>query len=158
MDSNFLHHTILLKWLSLSGDLNAYKFEQSGMYETRNLDFSDETWFTSLSTRIKLNRGLTFQGRYNYQGSRGDAQSIQKPISYLNLGASKKLFNNKGSLNFNVSNVFNSRKSRSETTGSDFFVSQVRSRNAARWSLSFAYRFDGKTGFKNRNAQRSNRN
>ncbi len=147
-----------LKWLSFNGDFNAYHFSQEGQYETQNLDFADETWQTSLSSRVKLNDGLSFQSRFTYQGKQGDAQSMRKAMSYLNMGMSKKLFNNKANLTFRASNVFNSRKTKRETTGTDFFVSQVSSRNAARWSLSFTYKFDGKTGFKDRNAQRSNRN
>lgn len=145
------------KWLSLNANLNGFRFEQNGVYLGRDLDNADETWFASLSSRVRVKGGWSFQARYNYQGRSSDAQSVQKAISYLNLGGSKKLFNNKGTLNLFVSNVFNTRKSREEITGTDFFVDQTRSRNAARWSLSFTYRFDGKTGFKNRSANRSNR-
>lgn len=147
-----------LKWLSFNGDFNAYRFTQEGVVETETLDFSDETWYTSLNTKIKLKHGITFQSRFNYQGERSNAQSKMKSISYLNLGASKKLFKNRASLIFNVSNVFDSRKTKEEITGQDFFVNQVRSRNAARWSLSFVYKFNGKSGHKNRQVQRSNRN
>jgi len=146
------------KWLSFNGSFNAYRFNQDGEFETQNLKYSDHTWFTSLSSSIKFNQGLTFQSRFNYQGKRGDAQSMRKAVSYLNMGISKKLFQNQANLTFNVSNVFNSRKYRTETTGTNFFINENRSRNAARWSLSFSYRFDGKTGFKNRRVQRSNRN
>ena len=146
-----------LKWLSLNANLNAFRFEQSGFYLGRDLDNADETWFASLSSRVLVKGGLSFQARYNYQGRSSDAQSVQKAISYLNLGASKKLFNNKATLNLFVSNVFNTRKRREEIMGPDFLVNETRSRNAARWSLSFTYRFDGKTEFKNRSANRSNR-
>ncbi|WP_082994742.1 TonB-dependent receptor domain-containing protein [Aquimarina megaterium] len=147
-----------LKWLSFNGDFNAYRFSQEGIAGTQKLDFSDETWQTSLSTRIRLKHGISIQSRFNYQGERGNAQSKRKSISYLNLGASKKLFKNKANLIFNVSNVFDSRKTREEITGTDFFVNQMRSRNGARWSLSFVYKFNGKSGHKTRRVQRSNRN
>ncbi|MBG6129590.1 outer membrane receptor protein involved in Fe transport [Aquimarina sp. EL_43] len=147
-----------LKWLSFNGDFNAYRFDQEGIAGTQKLDFSDETWQTSLSTRIKLKHGISIQSRFNHQGERGNAQSKRKSISYLNLGASKKLFKNRGNLIFNVSNVFDSRKTREEITGTDFFVNQMRSRNGARWSLSFVYKFNGKSGHKTRRVQRSNRN
>ncbi|PKV51291.1 outer membrane receptor protein involved in Fe transport [Aquimarina sp. MAR_2010_214] len=147
-----------LKWLSFNGDFNAYRFDQEGTAGTQELDFSDETWQTSLSTRLKLKHGISIQSRFNYQGERGNAQYKRKSISYLNLGASKKLFKNKANLIFNVSNVFDSRKTREEITGTDFFVNQVRSRNGARWSLSFVYKFNGKSDHKTRRVQRSNRN
>lgn len=145
------------KWLSLNANFNAYRFDQSGVYLGRSLDNADVTWFATLNSRFRVKGGWGFQARYNYQGRSSDAQSVQKAISYLNLGASKKLFHNKATLNLFVSNVFNTRKWRTAVTGSHFFVDETRSRNGARWSLSFTYRFDGKTGFKNRRANRSNR-
>ncbi|MEE9363165.1 MAG: TonB-dependent receptor [Cellulophaga sp.] len=146
-----------LKWLSFNGNFNAYKFTQEGMVDGRSLDYDDSTWFSSLGTRIKMGKGLAFQSRLNYQGVSNTAQTSEKALWYLNAGLSKKLFNNKGDLTFRVSNIFDTRKSKSETTGANFFVSSVRSRNAARFALSFSYKFDGNTGFKNRNAQRRNR-
>lgn len=147
-----------LKWLSFNGDFNAYRFDQEGIAGTQKLDFSDQTWQTSLSTRIKLKHGISIQSRFNHHGERGNAQSKRKSISYVNLGASKKLFKNRGDLIFNVSNVFDSRKTRQEITGTDFFVNQMSSRNGARWSLSFVYKFNGKSGHKTRRVQQSNRN
>ncbi len=147
-----------LKWLSFSGDFNAYNFSQEGMVSNRSLDFNNNTWFSSLSTRIKMGMGLTFQSRFNYQGEERNAQAIDKEVWFINAGLSKKLFKNKANLSFRASNIFNTRKSKSTTTGTNFLVNEIRSRNAARWALSFTYKFDGKTSFKNRNAQRSNRN
>ncbi|WP_103071658.1 TonB-dependent receptor domain-containing protein [Aquimarina sediminis] len=147
-----------IKWLSINGDFNAYHFSQEGKVGTQTLDFSDDTWYTSLNTKVKLKHGISLQSRFNYRAKRGNAQSKIKSISYLNLGASKKMFKNRGDLIFNVSNVFDSRKTREEIRGTDFFVNGVRSRNAARWSLSFVYKFNGKSVHKNRRVQRSNRN
>ncbi|MTI32679.1 TonB-dependent receptor domain-containing protein [Xanthovirga aplysinae] len=147
-----------LKWLSFNGDFNAFRFWQKGMLNDRELDNDDSTWFSSLETSVKMGKSLSFQTRLNYRGATSTAITFQKPIWYLNAGLSKKMFDNKGNLSFRASNIFNTRKTKSETTGDNFFVSQIRSRNAARYSLSFSYRFDGKTAFESRTSRRRNRN
>ncbi|MEW7278094.1 TonB-dependent receptor [Aquimarina sp. 2201CG1-2-11] len=147
-----------IKWLGFNADFNAYLFEQKGAVGTQNLDNDDTTWYTTLNTRIQLKHGITFQSRFNYRGERKTAQTRRKAISYLNFGISKRLFKNNGTLMINASNVFNSRKTREVITGTDFLVNQTRSRYGARWSLSFAYRFNGNSKHEDRRARRGNRN
>ncbi len=125
--------------------------------EAINLDASNETWRTSWSLNIKPKKGLSIQSRFNYQGSYRDAQTIAKSVSSLNLGISKSLFKDKGSLIFNVSNVFNTNKYREEITGQDFVIDRLSNFNAARWTLSFVYKFNKKEGEETREAKRSNR-
>ena len=146
-----------LKWLGFSGDFNSFRFEQKGIVDGRNISNKNSSWSSSLSTRIKMGNGFSFQNRFNYNGASKTAIRNNKAVWYTNAGISKRLFNNKGNVSFRVSNIFNSRKNRTETIGENFSVSEVRSRNAARFSIGFSYKFDGRTAYKARNAQRSNR-
>ena len=146
------------KWLGLNGELNAYTFDKKGKVETIILDASNETWRTSWSLNIKPINGLNFQSRFNYRGKNKDAQTTTKSVSSLNLGISKGLFGDKGSLIFNVSNVFNTNKYREEITGENFVIDRLSNFNAARWTLSFVYKFNKKGGEESREAKRSNRN
>ncbi|QKX07126.1 TonB-dependent receptor [Aquimarina sp. TRL1] len=147
-----------LKWLSLSGDMNAYHFTTKGRINDQDLTASNMTWYTNISSRFKIPGRITLQSRFHYRGRIENAQSTVKPMAYINMGASKKMFKNRAVLLFNVTNVFDSRKYKEETRGTDFFVNQIASRNAARWSLSFVYKFNGNSEYKNRRAKRSNRN
>ncbi|WP_109437388.1 TonB-dependent receptor domain-containing protein [Aquimarina sp. AU119] len=143
------------KWLKMNGEFNYFAFEEKGMAASRSFDFSDDTWFSSLDVRATLPEGFRLQGRFLHEGQRNNAQTKTKSISYLNLGLSKSLFNKRASVVLNVSNVFNTRKTRETISGNDFTVNRVLNRNAARWTLSFSYKFGNA---QNRNAKRSNRN
>lgn len=80
------------------------------------------------------------------------------PIKNLNIGFSKNILKNKGSIIFNASNILDSRIDNQEITGVNYKINQERSRNAQRYSLSFVYKFNQKPSDKNRRANRSNRN
>lgn len=146
-----------LKWLTVNAEFNIYKYKQQGFAESVNLDFSDSNWYTTWTLRAKPSDGLTIQGRFYYEGPYDDAQVKNESIFYLNLGASKNLFKNSSTLIFNVNNIFNTNKLRGTVEGEDFIINQVQNFNAARWTLSFVYKFNKKTGEREKRANRSNR-
>ncbi|WP_299162406.1 outer membrane beta-barrel family protein [uncultured Tenacibaculum sp.] len=147
-----------LKWLRFSGDFNMYAFKQKGILNNKVADFSNNTWFTNFTMNIRPTKTIRLQTRIFHQGEESNAQTKTKPITNLNFGLQKSLFNNKGSLIFNIYNVLDTRRSREQITGDNFSIYQDRSRNAQRFSLSFVYKFNQKPSDKNRNAKRSNRN
>ena len=146
------------KWLGINGEVNAYNFEKRGQIAAINLNTSNITWRSSWALNIKPKKGLNIQSRFNYRGPFSNAQTKTKSVSSLNIGVSQRIFKDKGSLILNVRNVFNSNKFKEETLGEDFVIDVLSNYNAARWTLSFVYKFNKKTGEKNREAKRSNRN
>lgn len=145
------------RWLTINGEINAYQFEKKGKIATTTLDITNESWRTSWSLNIKPQKGLTFQSRFNFRGRFDDAQTRAKAVSTLNLGLSKSLFKNKGTLIFNVSNVLNSNKYREEVRSDNFLINRLSNFNAARWTLSYVYKFNQKEGERSREAKRRNR-
>ncbi|MFH7014642.1 outer membrane beta-barrel family protein [Flavobacterium sp. FlaQc-47] len=144
----------LAKWLSLSAEFNAYSFSQEGSVATTNLDYSNETWTATLMSQIKFPQNFTFQSKFEYQAPVSDAQTKTKSYYYLSTALGKSLLNNNGMLTLSVSNIFNTRKIRETTVGSDFVVNQMTNFNAARWNLNFNYKFNKG---KNRKEHQSNR-
>ncbi|OXB23761.1 hypothetical protein B0A80_09785 [Flavobacterium tructae] len=142
------------KWLSLNAVLNAYSFDQKGNAGTTNLDYSNETWTATLISQIKLPQSLTFQSKFEYQAPVSDAQTHTKSYYYLSMALGKSLFKNNATLTLGVNNIFNTRKIRDTTIGSNFVVNQMTNFNAARWNLNFNYKFNKG---KNRKEQKSNR-
>ncbi len=143
-----------IKWLSLMGEVNLYRFEQEGALDSVDLGFSDETWYGVVVSQVKLPNDFSFQGRYFYQAPLGNAQIRAKSISFLNLALSKSLLNKKLQAVLAVSNVLNTRKSRERTLGNNFLVDEVFNPNAARWTLSLQYKFNNS---QDREAKGSNR-
>ena len=146
-----------LKWLRLNSDFNLFSYRQKGTIDFKDAAFSDKTWFVNFTTNIKVTKRIKMQTSFYYQGERSNAQITTAPISNLNMGISKTILKNKGSIVFNASNILNTRKDIQEIVGTSYKINQERSRNAQRFSLSFVYKFNQKPSDKNRSANRSNR-
>ncbi|WP_264523079.1 outer membrane beta-barrel family protein [Flavobacterium sp. N502536] len=87
-----------VKWLSLSGEINAYSFSQEGSVGTTNLDYSNETWTGTLISQIKFPKSFSFQSKFEYQAPVSDAQTHTKSYYYLSMALGKSLFKNNASL------------------------------------------------------------
>ena len=132
------------KKINLSGSFNFYGFDTKGEFNGQSFDNSDTTWSTRFSSRITLPGKIQWQTRLSYRGAQVNAQSDRKGIFSANIAFSKDLFKDNGTMVFNVSDIFNTRKRQGTTytanskTYSEF---QWRQRQV---SLSFTYRFNQK--------------
>ncbi|KQX00914.1 outer membrane beta-barrel family protein [Flavobacterium sp. Root420] len=131
-----------LKWLQVNMEMNFYHFSQKGNYQDENLDYEGKTFTGRLSTQIKLPAKFSFQGRYNFRGSQQNAQTRNNALQSLDFGLSKILLKEKATIVFDVTNAFNLRQNKSTTTGTDYYFAENSIPNAARYRLSFVYRFN----------------
>ncbi|MFV0540594.1 MAG: TonB-dependent receptor domain-containing protein [Aestuariibaculum sp.] len=131
------------KW-NVNGNFNLFHSKTKGFYN--NIDYGAEnlSWFARLNNKYTLPGEIDWQTRLFYAGPREDAQNKSKGEFGMDLAFSRDLFKEKASLAFNINDVFNSRKRRTEST-TDTFVSdsefQWRKRS---FTLSFTYRFNQK--------------
>ena len=147
-----------LKWLQINAEMNLYRFEQKGSYQEKNLDYSGETFTGRLSTQIKLPAKYSFQGRYNFRGAQRNAQTRNAALQSLDIGLSKALLKDKATLVFDVTNAFNLRQNKSTTIGTNYLFTENSIPNAARYRLSFVYRFNLTDPKVIRQANSANRN
>jgi len=131
-----------LKWLQLNAEMNYYHFKQKGNYMEQNLDYSSQNFTARLSTQIKLPAKFSFQARYNFRGEKQNAQTTSEALQSIDFGFSKLLLKDKATLVFDVTNAFNLRQFKSVTTGTDYVIRDTSIPNAARYRLSFVYRFN----------------
>ena len=128
-----------------SANFNFFKSKSEGI-DPNGVDLGNEntSWFARLSAKYTLPANIEWQTRMFYRGPNADAQNKRDGIFSANLALSKDLFNEKASIAFNISDLFNSRKRTMETT-TDTFIStsefQWRERS---FNLSFTYRFNQK--------------
>ena len=147
-----------LKWLQINAEMNFYRFEQKGSYQEKNLDYNGETFTGRLSTQIKLPAKYSFQGRYNFRGVQHNAQTRNAALQSLDIGLSKVLLKDKATLVFDVTNAFNLRQNKSTTIGTNYLFTETSIPNAARYRLSFVYRFNLTDPKVIRQANSANRN
>lgn len=131
------------KWF-INGNVNVFQAITRGDFEGQNFDAENFSWFVRLNNKYTLPGEIDWQTRLFYRGPSETAQSRNKGIFSVDLAFSKDIFNDKGSLAFNVSDLFNSRKRMSESftptfQGESEFQWRVRTFN-----VSFTYRFNQK--------------
>tara|TARA_R110000851_G_scaffold79901_7_gene176094 strand:+ start:4567 stop:7077 length:2511 start_codon:yes stop_codon:yes gene_type:complete len=149
----------------LTWNLNAFQRDLKGDFTyinsqdeeiVQNFDANNFSWFTRFSAKIPLPGKIDFQTNFFYMGPSEDAQNTNKGMLSSDLGLSKDILKDKGSLTLNVGDIFNSRKRITDTrtenvaTYSEF---QWRQRQI---TLSFQYRFNQPQNKNDRNRQGRN--
>jgi outer membrane receptor for ferrienterochelin and colicin len=138
------------KWWDVNVDGNLFRVIDRGNFGMTDLDFENTTYFVRLNQKFKIPSGIDLQTRLNYRGPQEDFQTKTEGILSLNLAVSKDLFDDRATISINVSDVFNSRVRRSETTslnddGSvNFFNDQEFQWRERQINLTFVWRFNQK--------------
>ncbi len=150
------------KW-RLTWNLNLFQQELRGDYTyvdfqnntvTQNFDADNLTWFTRFSGKLPLPGKIDFQTNVFYRGPTRNAQSTSKGILSTNLAFSKDVVKDKATISLNVSDLFNSRKRRSETRTENVFTYSEFQWRQRQITLSFLYRFNQQQNQRSRNGQR----
>jgi outer membrane receptor protein involved in Fe transport len=166
------------KKVKLSGSFNVFQSETKGNYiynqfsedtngnitstqVEQDLGNKNSSWFTRFNARITLPAKIQWQTRLSYRGPSETAQNVTDGVFSANLAFSKDIFKEKGTLVFNISDVFNSRKrssvsytpNRGNPTSINDQTFQWRVRQI---SLNFTYRFNQKKSQRNKNRRNNN--
>jgi hypothetical protein len=140
------------KWWKLNSNFNFFYNETDGDFSytdlnnnlvVQNFDFSATSWFTRLTSKITLPYKIDWQTNATYNGAQKQAQGRSLGVFAMNLGFSKDILKDKGTVSLNVSDVFNSRKRINET----YLPGDVESYGEFQWrvrqiNFSFTYRFN----------------
>ncbi len=142
-----------LKIWKLNGSFNLSNSKTTGNYtytnindevKTQNLNNEAFSWFSRLSSRLTLPYKIDWQINGMYFGPKKTAQGKSLGNYVINTAFSKDVLKDKGTIAFNISDIFNSRKMISETnltSVSSYSEYQFRRRQ---FNLSFTYRLNMK--------------
>jgi outer membrane receptor protein involved in Fe transport len=140
------------KWWRLNGNFNMFRNETQGNYNyinylgtavIQNFDNTALTWTSRVSSKINLPYKIDWQTNVSYEAPQTTAQGKRLGNYGINLAFSKDVLKDKGTIAFNVSDLFNSRKRLIETN----IENVVNSYSEMQWrvrqiTLSFTYRFN----------------
>jgi hypothetical protein len=105
--------------------------------------FSDTyTWNSKLNSKWTIKKKLGFQSSFDYNAPQKTTQGEQLARYALNLGASVDILKGNGTLSFNASDVFNTRKRRSIDYGTNFYSEGEFQWRSRFFRLSFTYRIN----------------
>jgi outer membrane receptor protein involved in Fe transport len=124
-----------------NSNFNFYKAITKGNYD--NKDFTSQTY--SWTNRSSLAFGLfgnDFQTTFNYRAPRITPQGKDLSVYYVDFGITREVFDGKGTLAFNVRDLFNSRK-RSSIVDSEGLYSKSENRfHSRQFLLTFTFRLN----------------
>ncbi|MGJ5641693.1 TonB-dependent receptor domain-containing protein [Formosa sp. S-31] len=129
------------KW-NMNANFNFFNSITRGDYNGVNFDADNLSWFIRFNNKITLPAEIEWQTRAMYMGPSEDAQTKRDGMFSVDLAFSKDVFKKNGSITFNVSDLFNSRKRQMVST-TDTYISdsefQWRQRS---FNLAFTYRIN----------------
>jgi ferric enterobactin receptor len=142
----------LTSWWKLDANMNFFYSEIDGTNIVSTYNNTTFSWFGRHTSRFSLPEKIELQIRSNYEAPQKTAQGSRKGLFYTDLSASKDIFKGKGTLNFSVLDVFNSRIVRSVAEG-ELFHSEIESQFRRRQvNLTLSYRIN-----KNKSVKRQQR-
>ncbi len=127
-------------WWKLDFNANFFYAVVDGSNLNQNFQATTTSMLFRQSSRFTLPKSWDLQVRGNYEARRKTAQGVQKGIFFLDLSASKKILNQRGTLILNVADVLNSRINRYITEGSNFFTEGESQMVLRQTNLTFTYR------------------
>lgn len=134
---------------------NSYE-DSKGNILVQNLNNQANNWFARISSKLTLPLKIDWQLNATYFGGQRTAQGRSLGIFSMNTALSKDVLKDKGTLAFNISDIFNSRIMRSYTyfeNQTSYGEMQYRKRQ---FNLSFTYRFNKSKGERERTPQPRN--
>lgn len=132
------------KWWRLSQSFNFYRAITEGDYDNVNYDSDNTSWFTRFNSTVKLPGEIDWQTRAMYRGPSQSAQTKRYGMISVNLAFSKDVLDDKATISFNVSDLLNTRKRKSETTTETTFSEGEFRYRQRQFLLNFTYRFNQK--------------
>lgn len=138
------------EWYRVSGNVNFFQSYVPGgsvSFEQQTTTYNSAR-ATSLSTRIsnnfKFEKFFDAQINVNYRAPRNNVQGKSLSVTSVDIGASRDVFNGKGTVAVNVRDLFNSRKWRNERFNENLYEKSEFQWRTTTTTVSFIYRLNQK--------------
>jgi len=142
------------KW-NMNGNFNLYQSKTEGFYNDTDYGAENLSWFVRFNNKYTLPGDIDWQTRLFYMGPSEDAQNKRDGMFSTDFAFSKDVFDDRASIAFNVSDVFNTRKRSMESFTPTFISASEYQWRQRSFNLSFTYRFNQQKK-QQRNMERSN--
>lgn len=130
------------KWYQLSFFANLYQNEYDGAINGIPFSASQLTLTMNMSQQFSWGKGWTAELSGNYTSrNRDEGQAIILPAGQLTIALSKSVLNNKGSIKFNVRDIFYTQNPKEIQNFQDVQSDLRISRDSRVFNLAFSYRF-----------------
>lgn len=143
----------ITSWWRVSGTLSYFRWIVQGGEAQMDIENDSYSWSVRLNNNLDLGRGWTMQVNGYYRSPMVMLQGEMREMYAMDIGMRKNVLNNRGSLTFRVSDVFDTQQFRMFNYGDNFTQNFERKRVSRAAVLSFTYRINE---FDRRNRERDN--
>ncbi|MBD1432751.1 TonB-dependent receptor [Sphingobacterium sp. DN00404] len=130
-----------LRWWDATANVNLFYDKTMPYAEFNTGDVENFSWNGNINTNVKFTKSTTLQARGFYRAPRKWVQGRMKSMAGLDVAVRQDVLAGKGSLMFNVRDVFNTRRFRMENNLPTQFIQMENRWMRRMFSLSFTYRF-----------------
>jgi len=121
-------------------NLNFFRNRINGNNVDPTLNNEGVSWFGKVNTSVRLPRQFSLQLNGNYEAPKVAAQSTLQQAWWIDVAVRKNLFGSRGTLVFNVSDIFNTRKYTTLYNLQVYDQSSYRDRETRIANLTFTWR------------------
>ncbi len=140
----FIFNSDIKKWLTIDYNANIYYFKENGANIGSSFNANGWALRNRLTSRLNFDNGWNGQFRFDYRSPRNTTQGKRKAIYTMDAAVAKELFKGRGTLTFNVRDIANSRKRRSETITEEYISDSEFQWRSRSMNLGFNYRINQK--------------
>jgi ferric enterobactin receptor len=131
-----------VKWWKVDFNFNFFHADVDGSNIVSTYKASTYSWFTRQSSRFSLPHSIDLQLRTNFEAPQKTAQGRRKALAYADFALSKEVWKGRGNINFNIIDIFNSRRVRTITAGENFYTSGNFQSRKRQFNLTISYRIN----------------
>ena len=110
------------EWWKIDFNVNFFHARIDGTNFQNGYETKTTSWLFRQTSRFTVAEGFDIQVRANYDARQKTVQGVRKGIFFMDLSASKTVFQDRGNLVFNATDIFNSRRNRFISEGVNFFT------------------------------------
>lgn len=129
-----------IAWWKVDMSFNLFHADIDGSNILSTYKASTFSWFARQTSRFSLPHTIEMQVRGNYEAPQKTAQGKRKSLYYVDFSTSKDIFKGKGTMTFNVLDVFNTRRMRSISTGTNFYTESEAQMRRRQINFTVSYR------------------
>lgn len=130
------------KWWKMDFNANFFYADIDGSNILETYKTTTYSWLARHTSRFMLQKNFDIQLRANYEAPQRTAQGKRRALYYADLSMSKDILKGNGTLNFNVLDVFNTRRARTITNGENFYSDGNFQSRRTQLNLTFNYRIN----------------
>jgi len=130
------------KWWTMNGSFNFYRSMIDGGNLGESFQSDNYAWFTRGTSRFTVFKNTDLQVRFDYRAPEQTTQGSRKAMYSIDLGASRDILKQQGTLTLSVRDLLNSRRMRYISEGDNFYANGDFQWRARQITLTLNYRLN----------------